>query len=138
MPQKRGEFVTIAPDAGLTANGVGYGVLINEMAAPRGARTSIDDVTAQLVQQMQQNNGLEPLGRAQPITVAGVEGRSIMLKSTSPFQGPNGQPQQERDWLVTVPQRDGSIIFMIFIAPESDFRRLEPTYQAMLQSMQMQ
>ncbi len=103
MPQKRGEFVTIAPDAGITANGVGYGVLINEMAAPRGARTSIDEVTAQLVQQMQQNNGLEPLGRAQPITVAGVEGRSIMLKSTSPFQGRNGQPQQERDWLVTVP-----------------------------------
>ena len=138
MPRQRGEFVTIAPDAGITANGIGYGVLISDMAGARGARGNIDGVTAQLVRQMQQNNGVEPLGDAQPITVAGVEGRSVMLKSTSPFQGSNGQPQQERDWLVTVPERNGSIIFMVFIAPESDFRRFQPTYQAMLKSIQMQ
>jgi hypothetical protein len=50
----------------------------------------------------------------------------------------NGQTQQERDWLVTVPHHDGSLIFMIFVAPQADFARLQPTYEAMLKSMQFQ
>jgi hypothetical protein len=37
---------------------------------------------------------------------------------------------------VTVPQGDGSLIFMIFIAPQSDFAALQPTYEAMLKSVQ--
>ena len=37
-------------------------------------------------------------------------------------------------WLVTVPRADGSVIFMIFVAPESDFARLQPTYEAMVKS----
>jgi len=76
------------------------------------------------------------VGDAQTISVNGVQGRSVTLQSTSPFPAANGQPQKERDWLVTVPQRDGSVIFMIFVAPESEFARFEPTYQAMLKSLQ--
>jgi len=136
MPKQQGQFLTIAPQAGITANGVGYGVLLNGVAIPKGEHISIDDVTGRLVQDMQQNNGLQPVGNAQPITVGGIQGRSVTLQSTSPFPAANGQPQKERDWLVTVPQRDGSVIFMIFVAPESEFARFEPTYQAMLKSLQ--
>jgi len=32
--------------------------------------------------------------------------------------------------------RDGSLIFMIFVAPQTDFERLQPTYQAMVKSVQ--
>ena len=32
--------------------------------------------------------------------------------------------------------RDGSLIFMIFVAPQVDFERLQPTYQAMVKSVQ--
>jgi len=95
---------------------------------------SIDDVTRQLVQDMEQNEALEPVGDAQPITVGGVQGRSVTLHSVSPFAAANGQPQKERDWLVTLPRPDGSVIFMIFVAPQSHFERLQPTYQAMLNS----
>jgi Zn-dependent protease with chaperone function len=138
MPQKEGDFVTIAPAAGITNNGVGYGVLLNGIAPPQGGRVNIDDVTGQLVQDMQQNNGLEPLGNAQAIKIGNVEGRSVMFHSTSPIPSAKGQPQLERDWLVTVPQRDGSTIFMIFVAPQSEFARLQPTYEAMLKSLQGQ
>jgi hypothetical protein len=31
---------------------------------------------------------------------------------------------------------DGSMIFMIFIAPEADYPQLQPTYEAMLKSVQ--
>jgi len=47
-----------------------------------------------------------------------------------------GQVQPERDWLVTVPQSDGSMIVMIFVAPQADFEQLKPTYEAMLKSIQ--
>ena len=57
------------------------------------------------------------------------------LQSISPFSGPTGQPQKERDWLVTIPQRDGSVIFMVFVAPHSDFDRFQPTYELMLRSL---
>ena len=137
-PAKNGDFATIAPQAGITNTGVGYGVLLNGIAAPQGGRTNIDDVTGKLVQEMQQNNGLEPLGTAQPVTVAGVEGRSVMFHSASPIPGANGQPQLERDWLVTVPRRDGSVIFMIFVSPQSQFASLQPTFDAMLKSLQLQ
>ena len=135
MPKQPGQFVTVAPQAGITADGVGYGVLLNGVALPNGERISIDDVTRQLVHDMQQNNGLQPVGEAQTITVGGVQGRSVTLQSTSPFPAANGQPQKERDWLVTVPQRNGSVIFMVFVAPQSQFDRFRPTYEAMLKSV---
>jgi hypothetical protein len=61
-----------------------------------------------------------------------------MLQSSSPFPGAKGDPQPERDWLVTFPRRDGSYIFLIFVAPETDFARFRPTYESMLKSLQIQ
>ena len=138
MPEQQGQFVTIGPQAGLTKNGVAYGVLLNGIAPQKGGRINIDDVTSQLVKDMQQNNGLEPLGNAQRIAVGSGEGRSVMFHSASPIPAANGQAQLERDWLVTVPQRDGSVVFMIFVAPQSEFAQFQPTYEAMLKSIQVQ
>jgi hypothetical protein len=136
LPEQQGQFVTIAHQAGVTNRGVGYGVLLNGAPGPQGQRVSIDDMTVQLIKQIQQSNELEQLGDPQPLTVGGVEGRSTFLRSPSPFPDSNGQTQPERDWLVTVPMRDGSMIFMIFVAPQADFDRLQPTYQAMVKSVQ--
>jgi Zn-dependent protease with chaperone function len=136
MPKQRGQSVTIAPEAGITGNSVGYGVILNGVAPPKGERLSIDDVTRQLVQDMEQNEALQPVGDAQPITVAGIQGRSVALHSISPFLAANGQQQKERDWLVIVPQRDGTVIFMLFVAPQPQFDRFQPTYEAMLKTVQ--
>ena len=135
MPKKQGQSVTIAPEAGITINGVGHGVVLNGVAPPKGERLSIDEITRELVKDMEQNEALKPEGDPRPITVAGIEGRSATLHSVSTFSSPNGQPQRERDWLVTIPQRDGSVIFMVFVAPHSEFDRFQPTYEAMLKSI---
>src|SRR5215469_8095926 len=131
MPKKQGQPVTIAPQAGVTASGVGYGVVLNGISLPNGERVSIDDMTRRLVQEMEQNDALQQAGDAQPITVAGIQGRSVTLHSVSPF-AINGKAEKERDWLVTVPQQDGSVIFMVFVAPQSHFDRFQPTFEAML------
>ena len=136
LPQQQGQFVTIAPQAGVTANGVGYGVLLNGVPPQQAQQMTIDDLTGRLVQDMQQNQGVHPMGSAHPITVAGVQGRSITLQSTSPFPDATGKQQPEQDWLVTVPQRDGSVIFMIFVAPETEFAKFQTTFTAMLKSVQ--
>jgi predicted Zn-dependent protease len=135
-PQKQGQFVTIAPQAGINEKGIGYGVLLNGIGASQAKGLSIDQVTAQLIQQMQRNNGFQSLSQPETITVGGLQGRSVMFNSESPFPAPSGQPQKERDWLVTIPQRSGAVIFMIFIAPEDHFSRIRPTYDDMLKSMQ--
>jgi hypothetical protein len=136
LPEQRGQFVTIAPPEGITGSGVGYGVMLNGVAGPQGQSMSIDELTAALIQKIQESNEMEQLGPPVAITVGGKEGRSTFLRSPSPFPDANGQTQPERDWLVTVPQSDGSLIFMIFIAPQSDFGALQPTYEAMVNSIQ--
>jgi hypothetical protein len=136
MPKQKGQSVTIAPQAGITDNSVGYGVVLNGIVVPNGEHMSIDDITRQLVEDMEQNETLQPVGGARPITVAGAQGRLIILQSVSPFPAPTGQSQKERNWLITVPQRDGFVIFMVFVAPQAQFDHFKPAYEAMLNSMQ--
>jgi Zn-dependent protease with chaperone function len=134
-PKQQGQFVTIAPEAGISPHGVGYGVLLNGVAPAKGQHMTIDEMTSRLVKDLEQNDALQGGGEAQPLTVAGAEGRSVMLHSVSPFLAASGKSQQERDWLVTVPQPDGSVVFMIFVAPQSEFDRFRGTYEAMLKSL---
>ena len=136
MPEPPAQFITIAPPAGKTENGVGYGIVIDQIPRTSADSTNLDQVTRAIVSQMQQNDGVEPVGGPQPITVAGIQGRSNTLVSTSPFSAPDGTSQKEQDWLVVVPQRDRSIIFMVFVAPQPQFDLFRRTFEAMLATAQ--
>ena len=137
LPEKKGQFVTIAPTAGVTQRGVGYGVLLNGTGVPPGGRMSIDQMTSALIQGIKKNNELTQLGESQAITVGGIEGRATLLESPSPFPAEGGKSQMEREWLVTVPRKDGSMIFMIFVAPRAHFEQFRPTFEAMVRSVQL-
>ncbi len=133
-PGQNGGDVMIAPRAGLTRNAVGYGVAINAVSAP-GHGLSLDQITEDLVRNFQGQGNMQALGDPQPITVGGVQGRSVTMQSTSPFPDDQGRPQKERDWLVTVPRSDGSAVYMVFVAPQSQFDRFRPTFENMLKSV---
>lgn len=138
-PAQRGEDVRIAPQAGVMGDSIGYGVLLNGVKPNKAA--NLDEVTNELVQEMEKGQGdLHTNGnpQPQPIRVGGVQGRSLYMESTSPFPDANGQPQKERDWLVTVPRGDGSILYFIFVAPLSEFSRFAATYDSMLRSIQLE
>jgi Zn-dependent protease with chaperone function len=123
----------IVPEQAAGQNGISYGVIIG--GAPGGS--SLDQSTQQLIQGMQKDNpGLQVSGDLRPVDVNGVQGRSAFLAGSSPLQL-NGQPLPERDWLVTVPRPDGSLMYLVFVAPERDFNQLHPTYQKMLDSLQI-
>ncbi len=133
------QSVTIAPPAGVSGNNIAYGVIINGAPQPNGQSLDLDQMTSGIIHSLQQQNpGLKQIGQPQPITVNGLRGRSVDLSSTSPLQGPNGQQQGERDWLVTLPRSDGTVLFLVFIAPQSDFDNLRPTYEDMLRSVRVE
>jgi hypothetical protein len=135
-PQQQGQGVTIAPRAGLSGSGIGYGVIINGVSL-KNQQATIEQVTDAIVKAIQGNSTEpRPVGSASDIQVGGVRGRTVHLQSASPFPDANGQAQKERDQLVTIPRPDGSVLYLVMIAPESDYQRLSPTFEKMLQSIQ--
>jgi len=61
----------------------------------------------------------------------------VMLQSPSPIPTAKGERQKERDWLVTMPLRDGSVVMMIFVAPESEFVRFQPMFESMVATVRL-
>jgi hypothetical protein len=136
-PSQKGQDLRIAPRAGISGDSVGYGVVINGIKPQNGQAMNIDQLTTELVRAMRSGGGdLSTLGNAQPITVAGVQGRSVEMQSTSPFADAHSRPQKERDWLVTVPRSDGSFVYFVFVAPQSEFGQFRPSFEQMLKSLQ--
>ena len=127
--------VVIAPQAGVAAGAIAYGVIVS--AAQDSNATSLDQATQDLIQNLQQSNqDLQVAGNPRPIRVNGLEARSGDLLGSSPVEQ-NGQPLREHDWLVTLPRPQGGLLYLIFIAPENDFNRLRPTFEKMLNSLQV-
>jgi beta-barrel assembly-enhancing protease len=126
--------ITIAPPAGAGQGGIAYGVIIGNQQANGG---NLDQATQALIQGMQKDNpGLQPSGEMTNIAVSGVQGRGMYLRGESPVQQ-NGKPAPERDWLVTLPNSQGGVTYLVFVAPEHDFNKLQPVYQKMLESLRL-
>jgi predicted Zn-dependent protease len=127
--------VTIAPRGGVAQNSVAYGTII-DVFQPEG-KTSLADAMHRLVARLQQSNpGLRTVGNAAAIRINGQVGRSQEMLGSSPITEGN-KPLQERDWLVTVQRSGGTVLYLVFIAPEKDFSRLRPTFEQMLRSLKL-
>ena len=133
-----GSSVTIGPRAGISQDAVAYGVVINVVSAPQ-RQASLDEVTQAIVQQLGQSNpDMKQAGNARRISVNGAPAIVVPVTSTSPLRASGGQLVRERDLVVTVQKPDGSILLLVFVAPEQDFGRLQQTYESMLNSLQVQ
>ena len=133
----RNSAVTIAPQSGVSQNAVAYGVMINTYQ-PEDANASLDQATHDLLASLRQSNpDLREIGHDENIRVNGVAGKSADLIGNSPLRDQSGHPTQERDWLVAVMRPDGSLLYMVSIAPDKDFEGLRPTFEQMLKSLQL-
>jgi len=127
--------ITIAPPAGVSGDSIAYGMQIGAARDPNAQ--SLDQATQDLIQNLQQSNpGMRASGNINRIQINGLEARSVYLASTSPVQR-SGQPLPERDWLVTVARPQGGLLYLIFVSPETDFNQLRPTFEKMLDSLQV-
>ncbi len=131
---QNGQGLTIAPSAAMAEGAVAYGVVIHNVASQG---RSLDQQTQNLVAGLEQSNvGLRATSSVQRIQMNGREARSVELSGSSPVQQ-NGKPLRERDWLITVPQSQGGMLYLICIAPEVNFAQLRPTFQRMLDTLQV-
>ena len=130
------QVITLAPPGGSGDFGLGYGVLLGIAQESGGGVTDQNSLAAasdRFAQQLMQADGLSLMGSVSSLQVGGQPATSRELRGTSPV-GSNGQPEPERDWLVTVARPDGDLDYLIFVAPESDFAALRPLFSSMLQS----
>jgi Zn-dependent protease with chaperone function len=129
-----GGSVTIAPRAGLVQDNaggvaVGYGVIASYANAYH--ENNLRDATADLIGQLRQSNpGLQAGGRQQSYRLDGQNALVTTLYNQSPLGG------REVDMLVTVQARDG-LFYMVFIAPEGDFRNVQPVFEQMLRTVRL-
>ncbi len=125
----------IGPPSPQAQNGIAYGVIIGNQAGGGG---SLDDATQKLAQGMVQDNpGMKISGEMKSVDISGTQGRSLELSGKSPLLL-NGEPLPERDWLISLPRPQGGLFYVVFVSPERDFNQLHPTYQKMLDSLQLQ
>jgi hypothetical protein len=126
---------TIAPAAGVGQNAIAYGAIVS--SAQNVDASSLNAATDSLIQNLQQTNpGLRVYESPRKISVAGTDGLATMLAGNSPMKE-GDQPVPERDWLITVSKPQGGMLYVVFIAPEKQFAQLQPTYQKMLESLQV-
>ena len=133
--------VTIAPQNGVqrdanSQGAVAIGAIIDRFEPEQGG--NLDQATHDLVASLRQSNSdLRQIGNDEAIRVNGMSGRSVDLIGSSPIRDNNGRPQRERDWLITVQRQDGTLLYLVFIAPENQFDQLRPTYEQMLRTLKM-
>lgn len=128
--------VTIAPRGGISQNAVAYGVIINSFEPEDDA--SLDAATHQLLDALHQSNpDLRIIGHDENIRVNGVRGKSVELVGASPIRGNGGRSRRERNWLVTLQRSDTTLLYLVFIAPEDNFRQLRPAFETVLRSFEL-
>jgi predicted Zn-dependent protease len=141
--------MTIAPQKGLVSDGQGnqalaYGVIVSvfeprtasqyqQQLQPEGygqpLGMSLEEATDRLMQELRRSNPTMRVIRSpERIQVAGQRALSVDLSNDSPLGG------REANWLVTV-QRPEGLLFLVFVAPDRDFRDYNHTFRVMLDSV---
>src|SRR4051812_8948449 len=128
--------VLIAPEAGVGENAIAYGVVLSGYTPQQPQ--SLEQTTQQVLQALAQSNpGLRAISAKSNMNVNGLPASVVNLMGQSPLSSQDGQPVAERDVLLTLQRSDGSVLWMLFIAPEPHFNALEPTFQKMIQSLRV-
>jgi len=128
--------VTIAPPAGVSEQAIAYGVLINGYSPQQ--QQSLTQTAADIFNGLKQSNPeLQAAGQPRQASVNGMPAVVVELIGPSPLANSSGQRVAERDILVTVQRQDGSVIWLLFIAPEPHYQQLSPTFQRMIESLRV-
>jgi hypothetical protein len=129
--------VTIAPRAGVSQNAVAYGVMIANYQ-PEDSGATLDAATHQLLASLRQSNpDLKQIGNDENVRVNGVAGKSVDLIGSSPIKDAQGMALAERDWVVTMRRRDGTLLYVVFISPDKEFGSTRPAFERMLISLRL-
>lgn len=128
--------VTLLPKYGAVSTGnggsaLGYGAIFNERTSNSSQR--IEELASSIEQEVVKNNpGMQLIEEPRRILVNQKRTMLYMMQGPSPFQG-----QKEVVVLAVVERSATEAVSAIFVAPERDYKRFEPTFQRMLGSLQI-
>ena len=133
---QRGEdSVALFPPGGMVTGAEGetaqaYGAAVS-LYAPQQGNWGLVDATQELLESMRQSNPQMHVLQQTGMNLRGNPAVSTLLQNDSPIEG-----QRETDHLVTVRQGD-SVLTFIFIAPAGAFESYAPTFDKILQSINL-
>ena len=128
--------VTIAPKAAVSQNAIAFGML-NSAFIP-SKKMVLDKAVSELIVQIQKENSqMRKAGTDQNIKVNGLAAKLVSLFGPSPLQDDKGSQQREHDLLVAVQKPDGTLEYFIFVAPEREWGKFNPTFQKMIKSVRV-
>jgi hypothetical protein len=132
---RQANAVTIAPSAGVVEGPggrslIGYGVEVDYYSQAGAGSVDLNRDTQELIRRLKQTNPDTRIGReARTVQVDGQPALLNTLYSRSPYRG-----EQEMDVLATVARPEG-LFYVVFIAPESLFDQVQPTFENVLRSV---
>jgi beta-barrel assembly-enhancing protease len=129
--------VTIAPENGMTKGAIVYGAMIGNYRPDQAGAGFANEIGGLIDSLRRSNPDMREVGVLEDIRVNGIEGKSVDLIGQSPETGENGKSRRERDWLVAMARSDGTLIYLVFAAPENDFEELRPAFEQMLKSLRL-
>ncbi|MGO8787374.1 MAG: M48 family metalloprotease [Terriglobia bacterium] len=133
--QREEDSVELFPQGGMVTGTEGdtaqaYGAAVSLYAPPQG-NWGLVDATQELVASMRQSNPQMHVLQQTGMSLRGNPAVSTLLQNDSPIDG-----EKETDHLVTV-RRGDSVLTFIFIAPTGVFEAYAPTFDKMLQSVDL-
>jgi predicted Zn-dependent protease len=127
--------VTIFPKGGASEESVAYGFIVSGFQPSRTSR--LEDAMKELVQSVQSTNpDMKPAGKADDLVVNGRAAKSVEFLGTSAVQE-NDQAIVERVRLVGVQGKGSVVLYMVFVAPDADFKPLQPAFDQIAKSFQV-
>ena len=125
----------IAPEGGIAQvsgsqqGNLVYGVLMDVYTPP--ANTPPDQAFTALLNELNsQNPGMQPAA----VTTLRLGGRTAQSVQSISAQANNGRGEQ--DWVIGIPANN-VLRYFVFVAPQPDFNSLRPTFQHILNSIQL-
>jgi Zn-dependent protease with chaperone function len=127
-----GENATFAPDWAIEGNEITRGAIINYYEPAGGSRgsMSLDQALNEVINMLGQSNPYLRESRSERYrgNLAGRQAIATFLN------GRNNLGYNERVWILARPTGQG-VLYMAFIAPESEFRQYESTFSSMVRSL---
>ena len=104
-----------------------------QVGVERGDGQNLRTATTELIQGLRQGNPrIRQSGQFSNVTIAGRPGLSTLLSNVSDATG-----QQERIALYTAQLRDGSLFYVVGVAPASEFQRYQPVFNQVVRSIEL-
>ena len=136
--QRNEDAVVLVPPGGMvevpeTGAAQAYGMSINRFQPPGGREGAwgLVEATQEMLETLRSSNPNLRVIEQKAMNLKGRSALSTLLETDSPLPG-----QKERDQLVTARQSD-FLVSLFFIAPQSLFDAYKPTFDAMLQSLEL-